>query len=77
MGRSYNLQDSFPINTIADCERAINAIATALKMTSGGVESDGTYKSYLGGLGSDTYLRYNPKTNLIEVWKDGVKKRDW
>lgn len=76
-GRSYNLQDDFEIRTIPDAQLAIRALAGALKMLSGGVEKDGSYKTPLGGLGSDTYLRYDPKTNLIEVWKDGVKKRDW
>lgn len=76
-GRGYNLQDSFPITTIADAERSINLLAQAIRMTSGGYESDGSFKVYIGGLGSDTYLRYNAPDNLVELWKDNVKKRDW
>lgn len=76
-GRGYNSQDDFEIRTLADAQIAIRALAGAVRMLSGGVEQDGSFKTPLGGLGSDTYLRYNPATNLIEVWKDGVKKRDW
>lgn len=76
-GRGYNLQDSVAINTLADAERIINLILQAVRMISGGYESDGSFKVYMGGLGSETYLRYNAPENLVELWKDGVKKRDW
>ncbi|MCK4423655.1 MAG: hypothetical protein KAV18_06250 [Candidatus Omnitrophica bacterium] len=77
MGRSYNLQDSFPINTLADAERAINLIVQAIRMLSGGYQEDGTLRISIGGLGSDTYFELNPDTKTLTLYISGVNSGEW
>lgn len=76
-GRSYNLQDDFEIRTIADAQLAIRALASAVRMLSGGYQEDGTLRIGIGGLGSNTYFELNPDTKTLTLYIDGVNSGEW